>query len=107
VTVDADAAEVPVGIDGETVIMAAPVCCAIRPPALQGRVPKDRPGTPPAQARHRLTDAAANWPQSRFAGRQPSPYLTSPGQLELRPAELPESFPLVAQDLGWTRSRPA
>lgn len=47
VVVDADAAEVPVGIDGETVLMAAPVRCAIRPKALRVRVPRDRPGIRP------------------------------------------------------------
>jgi diacylglycerol kinase family enzyme len=47
VTVDADVAEVPVGIDGETVMMATPVRCAIRPRALRVRVPRDRPGIRP------------------------------------------------------------
>jgi diacylglycerol kinase family enzyme len=47
VTVDADAPEIPVGIDGETVMMATPVRCAIRPKALRVRVPRDRPGIRP------------------------------------------------------------
>jgi len=33
VVVDADAPDIPVGIDGETVMMATPVHCAIRPQA--------------------------------------------------------------------------
>jgi diacylglycerol kinase family enzyme len=35
VVVDADEPEIPVGIDGETVIMPTPVRCAIRPRALR------------------------------------------------------------------------
>jgi hypothetical protein len=46
VTVDADAPEIPVGIDGETVMMAAPVRCAIRPGAQRVVVPRNRPGVP-------------------------------------------------------------
>ena len=46
VTVDADAPEIPVGIDGETVMMATPVRCAIRPLALRVVVPRNRPGVP-------------------------------------------------------------
>jgi diacylglycerol kinase family enzyme len=49
VTIDADAPEVPVGIDGETVVMPAPVRCAIRPRALRVLVPRDRPGVPSAK----------------------------------------------------------
>lgn len=47
VVVDADADEIPVGIDGETVMMPAPVGCAMRPKALRVRVPRNRPGTRP------------------------------------------------------------
>ena len=47
VVVDADAPEIPVGIDGETVMMPTPVRCAIRPGVLRVRVPRDRPGTRP------------------------------------------------------------
>jgi diacylglycerol kinase family enzyme len=47
VVVDADEPEIPVGIDGETVMMPTPVRCAIRPKALRVRVPRDRPGTRP------------------------------------------------------------
>jgi diacylglycerol kinase family enzyme len=47
VVVDADAPEIPVGIDGETVMMPAPVRCTIRPQALRVRVPRDRPGIQP------------------------------------------------------------
>jgi len=46
ITVDADAPEIPVGIDGETVMMPTPVRCAIRPLALRVVVPRNRPGVP-------------------------------------------------------------
>jgi diacylglycerol kinase family enzyme len=47
VVVDADEPEIPVGIDGETVMMPTPVQCAIQPRALRVRVPRDRPGVRP------------------------------------------------------------
>ena len=49
VVVDADVPEIPVGIDGETIMMATPVHCAIQPLALRVRVPRDRPGIRPAK----------------------------------------------------------
>jgi diacylglycerol kinase family enzyme len=49
VMVDADAPEIPVGIDGETVLMPTPVRCTVRPKALRVRVPRDRPGVQPPQ----------------------------------------------------------
>ena len=50
VVVDAEAPEIPVGIDGETVMMPTPVRCTIRPKVLRVRVPRDRPGVPPPKA---------------------------------------------------------
>jgi diacylglycerol kinase family enzyme len=47
VVVDADTPEIPVGIDGETVLMPTPVRCTVRPKALRVRVPRDRPGVRP------------------------------------------------------------
>ena len=44
VTVTADAAEIPVGVDGEAIVVTTPVQCAIRPLALRVRVPRHRPG---------------------------------------------------------------
>jgi diacylglycerol kinase family enzyme len=38
--VTADAAQIPVGIDGETVMLSTPVRCTIRPRALRVVVPK-------------------------------------------------------------------
>jgi diacylglycerol kinase family enzyme len=58
VVVDADAPEVPVGIDGETVMMPTPVRCATRPKALRVRVPRDRPGVRPPKP-------AIDWPTLR------------------------------------------
>lgn len=51
VVVDADEPEIPVGIDGETVMMPTPVRCAVRPGALRVRVPRDRPGVRPPKPR--------------------------------------------------------
>ena len=58
VVVDADMPQIPVGIDGETVMMPTPVRCAIQPGALRVRVPRDRPGTRPAKP-------ALDWPTLR------------------------------------------
>jgi len=58
VTVDADTPEIPVGIDGETVMLPAPVRCAIRPRALRVIVPRQRPGVPAPKA-------ALEWPRLR------------------------------------------
>ncbi len=49
VSVDSDRPEIPVGIDGETVLMPTPVRCSIRPSALRVVVPRDRPGGRPVR----------------------------------------------------------
>jgi diacylglycerol kinase family enzyme len=46
VVVDADAAQIPVGVDGEALLLDTPVRCTVRPAALRVRVPRDRPGVP-------------------------------------------------------------
>ena len=46
VIIDADQPQIPVGIDGESVLMPTPVHCTIRPLSLRVRVPRDRPGVP-------------------------------------------------------------
>jgi diacylglycerol kinase family enzyme len=58
VVIDADAEEIPVGVDGESVLMPTPVRCQIRPGALRVRVPRVRltaptptPGRDPALLR--------------------------------------------------------
>jgi diacylglycerol kinase family enzyme len=49
--VDAEAAEIPVGIDGEAVSVTTPVHCTIRPGALRVRLPRERPGVPAPKTR--------------------------------------------------------
>ena len=58
VTVDADTPQIPVGIDGETVMLPTPVRCTIQPRALRVVVPRERPGVPAAKA-------ALEWPRLR------------------------------------------
>jgi diacylglycerol kinase family enzyme len=44
--VDADRAEIEVGLDGEALVLPTPVRCRIEPGALRVRVPRNRPGVP-------------------------------------------------------------
>jgi diacylglycerol kinase family enzyme len=68
VTVDANAPEIPVGIDGETVMLPTPVHCTIRPRALRVLVPKERPGVPAPKS-------ALEWPRLRqLASFRTQPY---------------------------------
>jgi diacylglycerol kinase family enzyme len=46
VVIDSDRPQIPVGIDGEAVMLPVPVRCTIAPLALRVRVPADRPGVP-------------------------------------------------------------
>jgi diacylglycerol kinase family enzyme len=46
VIIDADQPQIPVGIDGESILMPTPVRCTIRPLALRVQVPRSRPGVP-------------------------------------------------------------
>jgi len=67
VVVNADAAEIPVGIDGETVMLPTPVRCTIRPRALSVVVPRERPGVPSPKP-------ALEWPRLRqLASFRPQP----------------------------------
>jgi hypothetical protein len=50
VEITADTPQVPIGIDGEAVLMPTPVECTIRPSALRVRVPRNRPGVPRPKA---------------------------------------------------------
>ncbi|MET8653700.1 diacylglycerol/lipid kinase family protein [Nocardia aurea] len=54
VVVDADAAQIPVGVDGESLMLDTPVRCVIEPDALRVRVPRSRPGT-------RISAPAVDW----------------------------------------------
>jgi len=46
VVVDANASQIPVGVDGEALLLDTPVRCTVQPLALRVRVPRDRPGVP-------------------------------------------------------------
>jgi hypothetical protein len=77
IEVTADAAHIPVGIDGEAVSMPTPVRCTIRPGALRVWVPRNRPGPVPpkppvswARLRHL---AAFRAPRRPGVGRGPDP----------------------------------
>jgi diacylglycerol kinase family enzyme len=72
VVVDADAAQIPVGVDGEALVLDTPVHCTIRPAILRVRVPCDRPGVPdpkPIMDWKRLGQIAL--PLSRMAATAP------------------------------------
>ncbi|MFI6935533.1 diacylglycerol/lipid kinase family protein [Streptomyces sp. NPDC050287] len=68
VVVETDTDSLPVGIDGEHVVLPSPVVCRSAPGALRVRVPRRRPGTP------RAGGAAADWPRvARLALGRPLP----------------------------------
>ena len=46
IKITADAPQIPVGVDGEAILMSTPVICTISPGALRVWVPRDRPGVP-------------------------------------------------------------
>jgi len=46
VVIDADTAQIPVGVDGEALVLDTPVRCVVQPAALRVWVPRDRPGVP-------------------------------------------------------------
>jgi diacylglycerol kinase family enzyme len=50
IVVTSDAPRIPVGVDGEALVLACPVRCTIAAGALRVRVPRDRPGVPPPRA---------------------------------------------------------
>ncbi len=54
IEISADAAQIPVGVDGEAVSVSTPVTCTISPSALRVWVPRDRPGVP-------APEPAVNW----------------------------------------------
>jgi diacylglycerol kinase family enzyme len=68
VAVDADASQIPVGVDGEALVLDTPVRCTLRPGALRVRVPRDRPGVPdpkPIMDWKRLRQMALTGPGGR------------------------------------------
>jgi len=67
VEVTADAAQIPVGVDGEALTMPTPVTCMVWPGALRVWVPRDRPGIPAPKP-------AVNWARlRRLASGRPEP----------------------------------
>jgi diacylglycerol kinase family enzyme len=48
--VTADTPQIPVGVDGESILMSVPVTCTVSPGALRVWVPRDRPGIPAPKA---------------------------------------------------------
>jgi diacylglycerol kinase family enzyme len=46
ITITADTPQIPVGVDGESILMPTPVTCTVSPRALRVWVPRDRPGIP-------------------------------------------------------------
>jgi len=44
--ITADVPQIPVGVDGESILMSTPVTCTVSPGALRVWVPRDRPGVP-------------------------------------------------------------
>ena len=66
IEVTADAAQIPVGVDGEALSMSTPVTCTVWPGALRLWVPRNRPGVPapgPRMNRARLRRLAAGRPE--------------------------------------------
>ncbi|WP_072804218.1 diacylglycerol/lipid kinase family protein [Rhodococcoides yunnanense] len=49
VIIRADTPEIPVGVDGESLVLRTPVRCTIEPNALRVQVPRTRPGVRPAE----------------------------------------------------------
>ena len=78
IVIDADADEIPVGIDGEAVMLPTPVRCTIQPLALRVRVPRKRLGVPapiPQIDRTLLLRQALSLPHAseRSDGERPRP----------------------------------
>jgi diacylglycerol kinase family enzyme len=46
IKITADTPQIPVGVDGESIVMSTPVICTISPGALRVWVPRNRPGVP-------------------------------------------------------------
>ncbi|KOV69562.1 diacylglycerol kinase [Streptomyces sp. AS58] len=87
VIIDADEAELEVGLDGEAATLATPVRCRIARRALRVRVPRERPGVPDLPPRldwRRLRKLAAT--VSRTAVPHRSGHTYRPPRDENRPA---------------------
>src|SRR6516162_7268721 len=71
IEIAADTPEIPVGVDGESIMMSAPVTCTVSPGALRVWVPRDRPGVPAPKAR-------ADWARLRHLAGFSEPAPTTP-----------------------------
>jgi len=73
VVVTSDSGQLPAGVDGESVLLATPVQCTIRPRALRVRVPRHRPGVaPPAP----VISLNRLWRLASFGGGRPERAVT-------------------------------
>jgi diacylglycerol kinase family enzyme len=78
VVIEADRTEIEAGIDGEAMVLPAPVRCRIAPGALRVRVPRKRPGvtrTPPRLDWRRLRKLAATVGRTAAPSRLHRPYV--------------------------------
>jgi diacylglycerol kinase family enzyme len=67
IEITADAPQIPVGVDGESILMSTPVTCTVSPGALRVWVPRERPGVPAPKP-------AVNWARLRqLAGGRRAP----------------------------------
>jgi diacylglycerol kinase family enzyme len=74
VVIDADTPQIPVGVDGEALLLDIPVRCTIRPTDLRIRVPRDRPGVPdpkPIMNWKRLIQIALTAPLPHISRKAP------------------------------------
>ena len=71
--VTVDAPEIPVGIDGETVILPTPVHCTIQPRALRVIVPGNGPASPPPRQPWNGRGSATSRPSTPSQTATPSP----------------------------------
>jgi diacylglycerol kinase family enzyme len=92
VVVDADAAQIPVGVDGEALLLDTPVRCTIQPAALRVRVPRDRPGVPDPKP---IMDWKRLWQIA----------LTVPRPVRSRPSSIAEQMRRPGHASGFSSSR--
>jgi diacylglycerol kinase family enzyme len=72
IEITADAPQIPVGVDGESILMSAPVTCTVSSGALRVWVPRDRPGVPAPKAR-------VDWARLRYLAGFSKTAPTTPG----------------------------
>ncbi|MGX1315968.1 diacylglycerol kinase family enzyme [Streptomyces calvus] len=98
VVIEADRTEIEAGIDGEAMVLPAPVRCRIAPGALRVRVPRRRPGvtrTPPRLDWRRLRKLAATVGRTAAPSRLHRPYV-APHPPTAPPAPAPPQAPDVS-----------